>query len=339
VSSEQTGRLRVYARPIVRDGREIGVFRAANPLTAVEEAQEGLRNTFLVVGLVALAVAVAVAAWIAGLLTRPLRRIAAFASAVDAGDLTRRVEGIGGSREARVVATSFNHMLDRVEHAFRRQRQFVADASHELRTPLTVLRGEMELLRANRGAAPQDRERAEKLLREVDRMERLVADMLTLAAADSGGLAVSRVDLDDFFSDLERDLPLFGEREYRVTPAPGELDADPDRLTQVLRNLIRNAVAHTDQGDRITVAASAENGHIEFAVSDEGQGIPTEHLDRLFDRFYRVDGGRASDEGGSGLGLAIAKAIVEAHGGRIWAESEPGGGATIRFALPGYRSP
>ncbi len=338
VSSGETGRLRVFARPVVRDGRTLGQFRAANPLTAVEEAQEGLRNTFLVVGLVALVVAIVLAAGIAGLLTRPLRRIAEFASAVDAGDLTQRVRRVGGSGEARILADSFNNMLDRVEQAFRRQRQFVADASHELRTPLTVLRGEIELLRRNHGASGEDRERAEKLLRELDHMERLVSDMLTLAAADSGGLAVTNVDLDDFFSDLERDLPLFGEREYRVTPAGGELDADPDRLTQVLRNLVRNAVAHTDRGDRITVAASAENGNIEFAVSDEGPGIPTQHLDRLFDRFYRVDGGRAATEGGSGLGLAIAKAIVEAHGGRIWAESAPGTGATIRFALPGYRA-
>jgi signal transduction histidine kinase len=111
---------------------------------------------------------------------------------------------------------------------------------------------------------------------------------------------------------------------------------DPDRLAQVLRNLVRNAVAHTDADGRITVASRGDDGRLEFSVSDTGTGIPAEQLERLFDRFYRTDSGRARDAGGSGLGLAIARAIVEAHGGRIWAESRPGEGATIRFALPGY---
>jgi signal transduction histidine kinase len=146
------------------------------------------------------------------------------------------------------------------------------------------------------------------------------------------------VDLEDFLDDLRRDLPLLGPREYEVEAAAGTLRADPDRLSQVLRNLVRNAVAHTSADGTITVAARPEDGRVEFSVADTGAGIPREHLDRLFDRFYRTDSGRASDAGGSGLGLAIARAIVEAHGGRIWAESKAGEGATIRFELPGYSS-
>jgi signal transduction histidine kinase len=168
-------------------------------------------------------------------------------------------------------------------------------------------------------------------------MERLVDDMLTLAAAESGALIrPRRIDLDDFLDDLRRDLPLLGSRDYRVETAGGTLNADPDRLAQVLRNLVRNAVAHTGADGRITVGTHAEDGRLEFSVADTGNGIPVEQLERLFDRFYRTDSGRARDSGGSGLGLAIARAIVEAHGGRIWAESRPGQGATIRFALPGY---
>ena len=338
VSGDETGQLRVLTQPVVRDGHEIGTFRAANPLTAVEEAQESLRNTFLLVGAVALLLAVAAAAWIAGRLTNPLRRIARFSSAVDAGDLARRLDVPAGSREARVLAESFNRMLDRLEGAFRRQRAFVADASHELRTPLTVLRGEIELLARGRGQAPTPGT-ADKLLREVERMNRLVEDMLTLAGAESGGLVDRRpIDLDEFFDDLRRDLPLMGPREYRVDGQVGTLDADPDRLAQVVRNLVRNAVAHTDPNERITVAAEAENSRIEFSVADTGTGIPAQHLDRLFDRFYRTDTARSRDAGGSGLGLAIARAIVEAHGGRIWAESQPGVGTVIRFQLPGYKA-
>ena len=175
------------------------------------------------------------------------------------------------------MAESFNHMLDRLEGAFSRQREFVADASHELRTPLTVLRGEIELLgtRSERGACPA-RSDPSQLLREIRRMERLVDDMLTLAAAESGALIhPRRIDLDEFFDDLSRDLPLLGPRDYRVETAGGTLKADPDRLAQVLRNLVRNAVAHTGADGRITVGAHADDGRLEFSVADTGTGIPS----------------------------------------------------------------
>jgi heavy metal sensor kinase len=337
VSTEETGRLRLYSHAILDHGLRLGTFRVAEPLASVEGAQSGLRSTFLLVGGLALLLAVAAAAWVATLITRPLRRMARTASAIDAGDLTRRIDHGHGSSEVTLVAESFNHMLDRLEAGFSRQREFVADASHELRSPLTVLRGEIELLGRGPSAEPRLRERSDQLLREVRRMERLVDDMLTLAAAESGALIrPRRIDLDDFLDDLRRDLPLLGSRDYRVETAGGTLNADPDRLAQVLRNLVRNAVAHTGADGRITVGTHAEDGRLEFSVADTGSGIPVEQLERLFDRFYRTDSGRARDSGGSGLGLAIARAIVEAHGGRIWAESRPGQGATIRFALPGY---
>ena len=118
----------------------------------------------------------------------------------------------------------------------------------------------------------------------------------------------------------------------------GTLEADPDRLTQVLRNLIRNAVAHTAVDDRIEVTAHPRGNHLLVTVADTGSGISPEHLPHIFERFFRADESRSRDSGGSGLGLPIARAIVEAHGGRIWADSEPGKGTTIGFELPGYAS-
>jgi signal transduction histidine kinase len=227
-------------------------------------------------------------------------------------------------------------MLERLERAFKRQRDFVSDASHELRTPLSVLRAQVELL---------DRERDEQrrhegtrtLLRRLDELDRLVGEMLTLASAEAGQLVEPRtIELSEFFEDLRRDLPLFGERDFQLQAIDGTLEGDPDRLTQVLRNLVRNAVAHTDPGDRVLVAARARDGWIEISVSDTGPGIPPGQLEQIFERFHRLDGGRSRDTGGSGLGLAIARAIVEAHGGSIRAESEPGHGATFRLELPGY---
>jgi two-component system, OmpR family, sensor kinase len=265
--------------------------------------------------------------------------MAAVASAVDSGDLSHRID-YSGEDEVGVLAESFNHMMDRLEEGFRHQRDFVSDASHELRSPLTVLRGRIEQLAEHSGdRAALDAEAAE-LMREVRRMERLTDDMLTLAKAERGGLLQRRrVPMDDFVEDLRRDLPLLGQRHYSVESSlHGDLEADPDRLAQVLRNLVANAVRHTSNDGHIDVSISSENGAAVFAVTDDGTGIEPDQLGRIFDRFHRTDEGRSRAEGGSGLGLAIARAIVEAHGGSIAAESAPGDGATIRFSIPGYGS-
>ena len=317
----------------------MGTLRLADPLTPVDEALASLRRTFVLVGVLALVLAVAVGIALANVIAAPLRRMARVAAAAESGDLSVRAGPVRGRGEVRVLSEAFDHMLERLERAFRRQRDFVSDASHELRTPLSVLRAQAELL---------DRETDElrrhegtvTLLRRLDELDRLVADMLTLASAEGGQLIEPRpIELDGFFEDLRRDLPLFGERDFQLTAVGGTLTADADRLTQVLRNLVRNAVAHTEPGDRIAVTAVAAGDHLLMAVSDSGPGIPADQLEQIFERFRRLDQSRSRDRGGSGLGLAIARAIVEAHGGTIYAESAPGEGATLRIELPGYRAP
>jgi two-component system OmpR family sensor kinase len=338
ISTDETGKLRVLTEPVVVGGARIGTFRVADPLTSVDQALESLRNKFIAVGIGALILSVAIAIWFANLITRPLRRMAGVASAVDSGDLTHRID-YRGDDEVGVLAEAFNHMLDRLEEGFSREREFVSDASHELRSPLTVLRGRIEQLADH--AADRDAINAEagELMREVRRMERLTDDMLTLAKAERGGLVQRRrVPIDDFVEDLRRDLPLLGPRRYTVESSiHGDLEADPDRLAQVLRNLVTNAVRHTSQDGHIDVSIGSANGDAVFFVRDDGTGIEPDQLGRIFDRFHRTDEGRSRAEGGSGLGLAIARAIVEAHGGSIAAESPPGQGATIRFSIPGYR--
>ena len=336
VSGEETGKLRVLSAPVRADGRRLGTFRVADPLRSVEDAQSGLNRAFVVVGLLALLISAAVALAIATILTRPLRRMARVASAVGEDDLTVRIGDVNRRDEIGVLADAFDHMLDRLERAFGRQREFVSDASHELRTPLTILRGQVELL--DRQTDPDRRRLAvETVLRELDRMNRLVDEMLTLAASESTPLVHPEpIKLADFVEDLRRDLPLFGDRAYAVTgEVEGTIDADPERLHQVLRNLVRNAVTATEPGDAIEVTITAHGAALEFAVSDEGPGIPHEELGRVFDRFHRTDMARDRGHGGTGLGLAIAQAIVHAHGG--WIRAESGGrGTTIRFELPGY---
>ena len=337
VSVEEAGRMRVLTQPIAEDGRRLGTLYVADPLTPVTNAQASLLRTFALVGSLALALAVAAGVLIATLIARPLRRMAAVAAAVDSGDLSMRAGAVGARGEVGVLAAAFDHMLARLERAFARQRDFVSDASHELRTPLAVLRAQVELL--DREADEHARHEGNRvLLRRLDEMDRLVDDMLTLASAEAGRLVQPRpIDLDDFFEDVRRDLPLFGERDFHLEPVDGVLDADPDRITQVLRNLVRNAVAHTEPGGRVAVVATARDGWLRIAVSDDGPGIPPAHLERVFERFHRVDEDRARERGGSGLGLPIARAIVEAHGGRIRADSGAGAGTTITLELPGYR--
>jgi signal transduction histidine kinase len=337
-SVEEAGRMRVLTRPITANGRTIGTLHVADPLTPVSAAQASLLRTYTLVGSLALVLAVAAGVLIAALIARPLRRMTAVAAAVDSGDLSLRAGAVGRRGEVGVLATAFDHMLARLERAFARQRDFVSDASHELRTPLAVLRAQVELL--DREPDPEARHDGTRvLLRRLDEIDRLVDDLLTLASAESGRLVQPRpIELEDFFEDVRRDLPLFGERDFHVEPVAGVLEADPDRLTQVLRNLVRNAVAHTVPGGRVAVVVTARGGWLTISVQDDGPGIPAEHLERVFERFHRVDESRARERGGTGLGLAIARAIVEAHGGRIQAHSQPGAGTTITLELPGYRA-
>jgi two-component system OmpR family sensor kinase len=336
-SVADAGKMRVLAQAIYSGPRRVGTFRIADPLSSVQQAQSSLLRSFALVGILALILAIAAGVGLAGLIAAPLRRIARVAVAVDAGDLSLRSGPLAARGEMRALSEAFDHMLERLERAFKRQRDFVSDASHELRTPLTVLRAQVELL--DREADEQRRHEATAtLLRRIDELDRLVGEMLILAGAEAGQLVEPRpLDLGELFEDLRRDLPLFGERNFQVQAVAGTLMADRDRLTQVIRNLVRNAVAHTDPGGAVTVAARALGDRLEISVIDTGPGIPADQLEQIFERFHRLDPGRPRDRGGSGLGLAIARAIIEAHGGRIWAESRPGGGATFRLELPGYR--
>jgi signal transduction histidine kinase len=240
-----------------------------------------------------------------------------------------------------MLADSFNLMLDRLEDAFARQRAFASDASHELRTPLTVIRGQLEVLSRQRDPSADDVRRVERLVRtEILRMERLVDDLLVLARADERDFLRRRpVDLGPFAEELLDGARPTANRHFELGPIPaGVLDADPDRLAQALRNLLRNAVEYTSDGGLVRLTGSASADRVTLAVEDDGPGIPQSHRERVFDRFHRMDSARTRVRGGAGLGLAIARAIVEAHGGSMYAEESPEGGARVVIELPGFRA-
>ena len=223
-----------------------------------------------------------------------------------------------------------------LEEAARRERRFVSDASHELRTPLTAIRGQLEVLAREERPSRADVERVTGVaLTEMARIERLVSDLLTLARLDEGEpLRRAAFAVEPFLRGLARDA-VGGTVGLGNVPA-GTLRADPERLTQVIRNLLGNARRHAGPQGRVELSAAAEAGRLTIRVDDDGPGIPAAERELVFDRFHRSQTGRDRHSGGSGLGLAIAQSIVEAHGGRIWAEASPLGGARIALQLGGF---
>jgi len=236
-----------------------------------------------------------------------------------------------------VVAFVAGRMLD---EASSRQRQFVADASHELRTPLTAIRGQLEVLARDESPDTAEVRRVEGVVMvEVTRIERLVDDMLALARLDEGEpLPAVELRLPEFLRRFGED-PALGAVALGELPA-GTLRADPERLTQVIRNLVSNARRHAGPAGRVELSARTAGGRLTVRVDDDGPGIPPSERERVFDRFQRSAAARDRVSGGSGLGLPIARSIVEQHGGRIWIEDSPLGGARVAFELDGFeRSP
>ena len=236
-----------------------------------------------------------------------------------------------------LVAAAFEQRFSRLDEAFLRQRRFVSDASHELRTPLTAIRGQLEVLARQEQPDAAEVRRVERLaLTETARIERLVDDMLLLARLEEDArLRPEPVALPEFLERFAADGSS-GGAELGELPR-GTLRGDPEALTQVLRNLVGNARRHTGPDGRVALSASAQDGCLTVCVDDDGPGIPPAERERVFDRFHRSEAARDRRSGGAGLGLAIARQIVELHGGRIWADRSPLGGARVAFELGGFQ--
>jgi two-component system, OmpR family, sensor kinase len=333
------GEIRLLTEPITANGRTIAVARVGEPLESVGRAQAGVARTFAIVGALTLAGVLLATYLVAARAAVPLRRMARIATAVDAGDLTHRITPQGPRDEVRVLAESFDKMLDRLEDAFSRQGEFVSDASHELRTPLTAIRGQLEVLSREPNLSTERVRHVERLAgRELARMQRLVDDLLMLASLDER-VAPQRepIELPRFLAELVQNTA--GERQIELAAAPsGTLLGDSHGLAQVVRNLLRNAVEHTRPGGQIRVEARADGDRLVVSVEDDGPGISPHDRERIFDRFHRAEASRDRASGGSGLGLAIARAIVEAHQGQIWAEDSRLRGARVVFELPGFEA-
>ena len=316
--------------------RRGGQVLAAIPTTEADAGIQKLLDAMLIVCAIGLVPATA-AAW---LVTRsalsPLSRIAQRASRVTAGDLSVRMGPVKTHDEIADVATAIDGMLDRLEVSFAAQRRFVHDASHELRTPLTIARGHLEVALPPEDASPELRAAVRVAIDELDRMGRLVDNLLRLAQADEQTESTrKRIDVALLAEGLVQRSLVLGDRDWQVhTDGEAIVDGDEDALNEVLLNLIFNAVRHTSPNDTIDVRVATRGDRITLEVADTGDGIDPAILATLFDRFTRADSARSRDTGGAGLGLAICRAIVEAHGGTIAAESTLGHGARFIIDLP-----
>lgn len=334
------GRYRVVETPVLAGEREVGRVRMAAPMGTLLVSRDR------VVALVALLLAIGTVgmgagAWLVlGRALSPVKKITRAAASISREDLNRRINYVGRHDEIGELADTMDAMLERLEDAFKAQERFMSDVSHELRTPLTIAKGHIQVLDKMKVRDPAlVRSEHALVLEEMDRMNRLVGDLLTLARAGRTDLLRREdVDLNALLRGLVGQGPhLAADRQWRLESVPGgTVRADQDRLTQAFLNLMQNAVAHTRAGDHIVLGGEWIGAHVDLWVRDSGEGMPPEVANRVFERFYRGPGGE--QQGARfGLGLAIVSAVAEAHGGSARVETGEGKGARFVLRLPSSR--
>jgi signal transduction histidine kinase len=342
---EVAGEINMHlALPATVEGQLVGVVYLSQPLRDVTEVLHDLRARWLWSTAVALLLSGVVGLLLSRAIALPLRRLTAAAGAVARGQFDQQVP-VRSRDELGRLSRAFNDMVARLRAARQMQVDFVANVSHELRTPLTSVKGTVETLRDGAVDDPEVRDRfLETVETETDRLIRLVNDLLLLSRADSQALNLRReaLDLAGLVNvTVDRLAPQAQERsiilKVQTSPDAPPAWADPDRIEQVLLNLMDNAIKYSRPGGAVTISVDAGRDAERAAlvqVRDEGIGIPAEELPRVGQRFYRADKARSRAEGGSGLGLAIAQALVQAHGGRLWLESQEYQGTIVSFTLP-----
>ncbi|HEY66317.1 MAG TPA: HAMP domain-containing protein [Caldilineae bacterium] len=336
---------RRLAIPIEVDGQIVGYLGVVPPGSGIHLPApaatflSNLRRAIWQAGLTASLLGIVLGLVLSRVLSAPLARLTAAARAVAAGDLSQRVPE-RGPEEVAELGRAFNQMIEALARAEELRRNLVADVAHELRTPLTVIQGNLRAILD--GVFPLEAREIATIYDETRLLSRLVDDLRELAQAEAGQLPLERrpVALDELIdAAVSGFMPVATEQQVSLMAdiAPGlpSVYVDPDRISQVLRNLIGNALRHTPSGGQVTIRARAESSEfVMVSVEDTGSGIAPEDLPYVFERFWRADRSRARDSGGAGLGLAIARHLVEAHGGRIGVESRAGEGAKFWFTLP-----
>jgi len=304
-------------------------------------AQQVVTLGFITAGLLGLLLAFVLSYVLAYRISKPLSELTRATGSMAEGDYTGRVN-VSGEREVEELADAFNSLSDSLESNEALRKNMVADIAHELRSPIATIRAQLEAVED--GVIEADRSTVDSLMEDTVMLTRLVEDLQQLSMIESGQLELDLVPLDPgetarrATSRFESELGAGGiELGVEVSEGLPRVKADQLRIAQVLGNLLKNSIMHTAEGGGVTVEVEESGGEVVFSVSDTGTGIEEDELPMIFERFYRPDRSRARATGGAGLGLSIARSLVEAQGGRIWAESEPGKGTTVLFTVPVFR--
>jgi len=328
--------IRIYTSPILENNEIIGIIQVMQSLGTLQETLDRLLLVILIITPVLLIVSAISGYFLAARALRPIDQIARTAQKISTEDLSARLNLHDSDDEIGRLANTFDSMLSRLEDGFNRERQFTSDASHELRTPLAAMHAILSLVREGERPVEEYRQALNDLSGEADRLRGLVEDLLSLARGDQPGAEQhERVDLSVLLYDVTDSLrPLAAAKGLSLVcdAVPGlTVMGDSDSLIRLLVNLLDNAIKFTDHGG-VTVTGRSEANSLSVEIADTGPGIAPEHLDRIFDRFYRVETARFTH--GTGLGLAIARQIVRAHGGKIAVTSHVAEGTRFTISLP-----
>ena len=332
------GPLRVLLTRVQGESGKAHVIEVAAPLAPVEEALRTVLAIMAALGVAALGAALLVGRWLAGRAIAPIVDVTQAARALHPRDLTTRLAEPPRRDEIGELVAVFNQMLARLEQAWDAQQRFTADASHELRSPLTALRGELEVARRRPRAPEQYEAVLDSALEEIDRLERIMNDLLELAqGTDPVATGVGPIDLARLVEEVVNRRRAEAEARglqlsLRMEPGVRVVGVAP-RLARAVDNLLANALRYTAEG-HVSVVVRAAGGHAVAEVTDTGPGIAADQLGRIFDRFHRADPSRAREAGGVGLGLAIAREIVRVHGGEVSVASVLGQGSSFTVRLP-----
>ena len=329
--------------PITQDGNIVGILVPVRvPFQGNPRELEFIQRTnrlLLYGALIGAVIALLLGIFLSRTLTRPIRELTQATHAVSEGNLSQQVP-VRSNDELGELAKAFNKMSAELSRSVSARKQMTADIAHELRTPLSLILGHAEAV--HDGVLPPTLENFEIIRDEATRLEHLVNDLRTLSLADAGELTITLQTIEPGRL-LKEVVSLYQYQTQRknisldleIASPLSTVEVDPGRMTQVLTNILDNALRHTPEGGRILLSARETNHQIEITIQDSGPGLKAEDLDRIFERFYRTDSARQRDySGGSGLGLAIAKSIVQAHGGQLSAKSETGNGLKVIIKLP-----
>lgn len=331
--------LRMITMPILENGRVVSIVQVGSSLEDFEETMNRLLIIMIISIFTSIIVTIVVGYFMAKKALRPVDQIRRAAVKISSSNLDERIDIKGRKDELGRLAETFNAMIARLKDSFLRVNQFSIDVSHELKTPLTILKGETELALRKDRTNEEYKQSMTSNLEEIDRMSRIIDDLLLLSKAERKDIVLNldKVDLRDLLADVCMDMKIFGQNKgvqvVLKELADVRVTGDELKLRRMITNIVENGIKYSRPGGHVTVSSYTDNGYVCIDVQDNGIGISNDDITYIFDRFYRADRSRKR-ESGSGLGLSISKWIAEVHSGIIEVESRPANGSLFKIKLP-----